>query len=150
MSRPSHAGFSLVECLIATALLASAIPALGHLIAVAVGTAATARHATVAALLAQRKLEELRTMPFANLEGLCRPDAPCSDYLDARGVVVGGGGSPPRGTAYIRWWSAANIRGDLWIIEAAAARWRTGWPSAAGATAPETTRLHSARTAGMP
>ena len=57
-------GFSLVEVLIATGLLATAIAALAQVFAVATRSNVEARDTTYATVLAAQKLEELRAAPF--------------------------------------------------------------------------------------
>ena len=54
------AGFSLIETLIATFLLAVSLSALAQLFAIAVTNNAVARHGTIAAVLAAQKIEQLR------------------------------------------------------------------------------------------
>ncbi len=61
-------GFSLLEALIAAAILASALLSLAQLIAFAVRTTAAAGRMTDAALLAAQKVEELRAGSWAELQ----------------------------------------------------------------------------------
>lgn len=65
--------------------------------------------ATLAAVLAEQKLHELNGEPLAmspdsslqeNVDGFV-------DYLDKKGVVLGGGAAPKPRTAYIRRWSVS-------------------------------------------
>ena len=58
-------GFSLVEALIAAALLAGAITALAHLLTRAVEQLLRTERVTLAMVLAQSKIEQLRAVPFA-------------------------------------------------------------------------------------
>jgi hypothetical protein len=57
-------GFSLIEALIASALVASAVVTLAHLVATGVAQTSSARRSILALILAQSKLEELRSAPF--------------------------------------------------------------------------------------
>lgn len=57
----SSRGFSLIEALIAAALMASALVALAHVVALGHAQAASARQTIAAMVLAQSKLEELRS-----------------------------------------------------------------------------------------
>ena len=57
-------GFSLIEALVASALVATAIIALAHLFAVAAAQTHSIRRATTALVMAQSKLEELRALPW--------------------------------------------------------------------------------------
>ena len=61
-------GFSLLEALIAAAILASALLSLAQLIAFAVKTTAAAGHMTDTALLAAQKIEELRAGSWGELQ----------------------------------------------------------------------------------
>jgi Tfp pilus assembly protein PilV len=54
-------GFTLVESLIACAVLAAALLSIGHLGAMSIARVADARHRTIATTLAVAKIEELRT-----------------------------------------------------------------------------------------
>jgi prepilin-type N-terminal cleavage/methylation domain-containing protein len=60
----SNAGFSLLEVLVATALLASALVSLAQLFAMATKSNIGSRNTTYAAVLAQQKLEELRSLAW--------------------------------------------------------------------------------------
>jgi prepilin-type N-terminal cleavage/methylation domain-containing protein len=61
-------GFSLLEALIAAAILASALLSLAQLIAFAVRTTAAAGRMTDATLLAAQKVEELRARSWSELQ----------------------------------------------------------------------------------
>lgn len=81
---PLSRGFSLIEVLIASLLVASAIVGLAHLAALGVRQGHAARHATSSLSLAQSKLEELRAVEWS---------------YDAGGARLSGsalGLSPPR------------------------------------------------------
>ena len=62
--RHAEAGFSLVETLVATAILASALVALAELFGIAVKTNQTSRTNTFAAILAEQKIEQLRGLTW--------------------------------------------------------------------------------------
>ena len=91
-------GFSLVEALIASALVLVAIVGLMQLTIVSIGANQRARTRSVATLLAREKLEEL----VAAAEEV----VPGADFIDARGQKIGAGTTPPPGTLYVRNWSA--------------------------------------------
>ncbi len=57
-------GFSLVEVLVASALLVSGVAALVHLLALSSRAMTDAHDTTVASVLAAQKMEELRSGPF--------------------------------------------------------------------------------------
>jgi len=135
-SSNSQAGFSLLETVVATSLLATALVGLAQLLAMGTRTNAVARSGTFAAILAQQKMEQLRSLtwgfdasglPLSDLstDTTVTPESPTGgtglepspphvlrqnvngyvDYLDARGISLGGGTSLPRGTVYVRRWS---------------------------------------------
>src|ERR1051325_5487576 len=58
----SRSGFSLVETLVATTLLATAIVTLAQLFAISTRSNVSSRSTTYAAVLAEQKLEELRSL----------------------------------------------------------------------------------------
>lgn len=63
-SADSAAGFSLIEVLIATLMLATALVTLAQLFALSTQTNVSARNTTYTAVLAQQKLEELRSLTW--------------------------------------------------------------------------------------
>jgi prepilin-type N-terminal cleavage/methylation domain-containing protein len=135
-------GFSLVEVLVATTLLAVALVGLAQLAGIAVRANTSARGTTFATMLAQQKLEQLRELQWAfdtagapvsdlatNLavtpatqggNGLAASPAGTLtsntagyvDYLDATGNWVGTGAQPASGTVYIRRWSIDALPAD--------------------------------------
>jgi type II secretory pathway pseudopilin PulG len=60
----AEAGFSIVEVLVATGLLASALVALAQLFAIATSTNAAARTSTLTMMLAEQKIEQLRALQY--------------------------------------------------------------------------------------
>jgi type II secretory pathway pseudopilin PulG len=73
--RLSDSGFSLLEVLIATAMLATAVVSLAGLFAVATRSNLASRGTTYAAILAAQKLEELRALTW----GFDRDGLPLTD-----------------------------------------------------------------------
>jgi prepilin-type N-terminal cleavage/methylation domain-containing protein len=70
-SADSAAGFSLIEVLIATVLLATALVTLAQMFALSTRTNMSARNTTYTAVLAQQKLEELRALTWGfDVQGL--------------------------------------------------------------------------------
>jgi type II secretory pathway pseudopilin PulG len=106
-------GFSLVETVVATSLLAVSLVAMAELFATATRSNVTARNGTMTAILAAQKMEQLRGSAWVGLAALSPSPAGSLqrnvngyvDYLDALGSPLGGGSSPPIGTVYIRRWS---------------------------------------------
>ena len=96
-------GFTLVESVIACALLATALLTIGHLGAMSIARVGDARHRTIATALAVAKIEELRT---ASLPA-------------AGGDVVDGAGQPAqrgRALAFERRWSVTPVSPDAQIL----------------------------------
>jgi prepilin-type N-terminal cleavage/methylation domain-containing protein len=115
-SQPPHsrldAGFSLVEVMIATVLLATSLTALAELFVISVRNNAIARNGTLAAVLAAQKVEQLRaanpTPSAANTLQVSTDGY--VDYLDPNGATVGDGGAAiPENAAYIRRWSIEAV-----------------------------------------
>ena len=92
-------GFSLVETLIATALLAGALVALAQFIGAGVHSGAAARARMVSAVIADQKMEQVRALPWSVLAA-----APATtDYLDDSGHETCPGQTTPCGDAvYVR------------------------------------------------
>jgi type II secretory pathway pseudopilin PulG len=138
-SRRTEAGFSIVEVLVATGLLATALVALAQLFAIATSTNAAARSSTITMMLAEQKIEQLRALqytfdraglpvqdidtdlavypPVAGGKGLSpHTDNTLQantdgyvDYLDNWGRTLGGGTVIPGNTAFIRRWSVEPL-----------------------------------------
>jgi prepilin-type N-terminal cleavage/methylation domain-containing protein len=96
-------GFSLVEVMVATSVLAVGLVALVQLALLAQAANRAAALVTVAAMLAQNKMEQLR--------GLSWPDAAesCCEYFDVHGGGLPGGAGPPPGTAFVRRWTIEPV-----------------------------------------
>jgi prepilin-type N-terminal cleavage/methylation domain-containing protein len=93
-------GFSLVETLVATSLLAGTLVALAQFVGAAVqtGAAGSARAATT--LMAIQKMEQIRALPWDVLAAM---PAEMTEYLDAAGDERCPGASAPCGDAvYVR------------------------------------------------
>lgn len=82
-------GFSLIEVLVALGLVVILITSLAQLFALATMSNVAARARTMATLLAEEKLEELRELPF----GFDSAGAPATDLTtDTTGDLFAGGG----------------------------------------------------------
>jgi len=101
--RQSTRGFTLVESVIACAVLATALLSIGHLSAMAIARVADARNRTLATTLAVAKLEELRsaTAPAAG-----------ADVVDSMGQPMQQGSLP----SFDRRWSVAPITPEAQIL----------------------------------
>jgi hypothetical protein len=106
-------GFGLLEVIVATTTLIVALSALAQLLSAATLATGRARTMTLAAVLAQQKIEDL--VPGAALGGAGLGASPSdaldrdvdgySDFVDASGVVVGLGTMAPAAAVYRRRWS---------------------------------------------
>ena len=94
-SRRAEAGFSIVEVMVATGLLASALVALAQLFAIATTTNAAARSSTLTMMLAEQKIEQLRALQYT----FDRAGLPVQDTLTDLAVyppaAAGGKGLSP-------------------------------------------------------
>jgi len=97
-------GFSLVETIVATSLVAVALVALAQFVGAAVQSGAAARARAATTLMAEQKMEQIRAQPWAAI-AVTPPDV--TDYLDAAGNERCAGASTPcRDAVYVRRWSA--------------------------------------------
>ena len=99
-SSDSAAGFSLVEVLIATMLLATALVMLAQLFALSTQSNIGARNTTYTAVLAQQKLEELRALTWGfDTQGLPISDTSTNTAVSPETPAGGTGLAPsPSGT----------------------------------------------------
>ena len=76
-------GFSLVEVIVATSLLAAALVALAQIAAMGIDSGFVAATRTATVVLASQKMEELRSLdwPAINATGVSPPE-----YFDRNGV----------------------------------------------------------------
>jgi type II secretory pathway pseudopilin PulG len=72
----SQAGFSLIEVVIATGLLAASVAALGQMFGLSISENTSARNGTFAAVLAEQKIEQLRGLTW----GFDSIGLPLSDF----------------------------------------------------------------------
>lgn len=97
-------GFSLLELLIASAILAVGLLSLAQLLTLATTANAAAGRATFAAVLAAEKLEDLRALTW---ESLRRESGESVDYLDRAGRPLEG-----MAAAYTRRWRVDPLPAD--------------------------------------
>jgi prepilin-type N-terminal cleavage/methylation domain-containing protein len=140
---PDERGFSLIETLVAIALLVTVAVSLAQLFSRGQQSNDRARAFSVAVVLAAEKMEQLRSLSWGfDLTGLpssdrsadltASPERPTGgvglraspagaldrnidgycDFLNASGVSLGGGSSPPLNAAYIRRWAVAPLPAD--------------------------------------
>jgi Tfp pilus assembly protein PilV len=108
------AGFSLVEVVVATAIVVTGVASLAQLFVVAEEANAMAGTTSMSALLAQSKMEELRGAPGrltpSPNEALLVNIAGCVDFLDANGTVLSASTDTPSAqTVYVRRWSIGSL-----------------------------------------
>jgi prepilin-type N-terminal cleavage/methylation domain-containing protein len=97
-------GFSLVETIVATSLLAGALVTLAQFVAAGVQTGAAARARAAATLIGEQKMEQLRALPWPAIAVM---PSDSTDYLGASGEERCRGANVPCGDAvYVRRWSA--------------------------------------------
>jgi prepilin-type N-terminal cleavage/methylation domain-containing protein len=89
--RPAQSGFTLLEVLIALAVVVTVIAGVGRLFSVAVTTTGTARALTSTTNLALQKLEQLEALSWGTQPGSAEPVSDVSTDL-SQDVAAGGGG----------------------------------------------------------
>jgi prepilin-type N-terminal cleavage/methylation domain-containing protein len=110
-------GFSLVETIVATSLVAVALVALAQFVGASVQSGAAARARAATTLMAEQKMEQIRAQSWAAIT-IMPPSV--TDYLDAAGNERCAAASAPCGDAvYVRRWSAtpAAFSNGVLIIE---------------------------------
>ena len=94
-SRSSESGFSLVEVIVATGLLATALVSLAQLFAISTATNRAARNSGTAMIYAEQKLEQLRALSFTlDAAGLPINDSATDTSVYPPAVAGGTGLSP--------------------------------------------------------
>jgi type II secretory pathway pseudopilin PulG len=137
--RSNEAGFSLIETMVATLLLATGLVATAQMFVLATRGNITAQRSTYTATLAQEKMEQLRGLAWGfdavglpiqdystNIsvepptnDGVGLQPSPANalsanvagyvDYVDRAGNTLGGGALPPLNTMYVRRWSVEPL-----------------------------------------
>ena len=110
----------------AAALLTTALVALVQLFMQATRTGVVTRHATVATVLAEQKIEELRGAALvASPPGaLLANTAGYADHVDQSGRDVGAGATPPGSAVYTRRWSVDPLpqEGGAFVVQVSVLR----------------------------
>jgi prepilin-type N-terminal cleavage/methylation domain-containing protein len=109
----STRGFTLLETLIATLVMATGLLAAGHIFWFTVRTNVTNRQRSTATLLLSEKLERLRGASIRHQiwepGGSLNPDAPAAGYFDyASSPAAPGGTGPSFREAYLRLWDISG------------------------------------------
>lgn len=149
--RPER-GFSLIEALIAIAILIVGCGVLAHLAVMSTRANQAARAVTRAALLAANLAEDLSSQ--GSLSGASLPVSPADalsvnvagycDFFDAAGAALGPGPAPPSGAAFARRWSVSDLPGGpagARLVQVIV----LPWPQAAGLGATDARRLELTR-----
>jgi type II secretory pathway pseudopilin PulG len=113
----SERGFSLLEALVATAVLATGIATLAQLAFMAMRATERARLVSFATIVAEAKMEDLRAtavasddpMPHSPAGSLEANTAGFCDFLDRYGSPIPGVGDPPPNAVYVRRWSIGGV-----------------------------------------
>ncbi len=113
-------GFSMIEVVVATAVLVVGVVGLAQLSLVGAKANAEAGRTTTAAILAQQKMEALRSTSWGSgalapspVDALAMDRIGYVDYLDAGGRVLGDGTAPlPPDARYVRRWAIAPLPSD--------------------------------------
>lgn len=130
MRRAGHArGSTLIEAVVAIAILTTGAVSLCGLASLAVRTMTFTHERTMAAVLASQKLEALAAVRWgsvrSSLHGALAGGASVAEYLDAAGNLVTGGPAAGR-LVYVRRWSVDPLAADaaLDLIQVAVSRCR--------------------------
>ena len=149
--RASDDGFSLVETIVATGILAVVLVGLAHLMAVSVENNLAARRRTASVLLAEQKLEQLRGLTWAfdragspvtdiglassPAQSLEQNTAGFVDFLDANGRQLSTGTTVPADAAYVRRWAIDPAGAQTLILQVLVTGAHAGGPSISLVTA---------------
>jgi prepilin-type N-terminal cleavage/methylation domain-containing protein len=124
-------GFSLVEVLVAMALLAVAGLGLVELLNISGIAARDSRVDAIATMAAESKIAELRADPATFFGGSLNANSGgYSDFITADGALAGTGSPSPRSAVYLRRWavSPAPLDPNTLVLQVVATR--VGQPSA--------------------
>ena len=141
-------GFSLLEALIATGVLAVSLVSLADLFGLAIRSNTAARSTTTATVLAQQKLEALRALAWTELgrspANTLQENTPgFVDYVDQFGELRGGDADRSADAIYTRRWAIEPATADTLVIQVRVMRVAV---AGAGGRVPEEARLTTART----
>lgn len=114
---PDTRGFSLLETLVAAALVGTAVVALAHLVALGAGQTIASRRSLTALVMAQSKLEQLRALTWAYAPDGTRLSDESTDLSALPPAPVGGTGLRPSPPSSLD----QNIAGYVDYLDAAGA-----------------------------
>lgn len=128
-SKSSESGFSLIEVLVALGILATALVSLAQLFAASTASNLGARSTTYATVLAEQKLEELRSLTWGfDPMGLPLSDTTTDTSVDPETPVGGTGLAPSPGPTL-----QSNVPGYVDYIDQFGKKLGTGLNPPAGA-----------------
>jgi hypothetical protein len=148
-------GSSLVEALVATLILTTAVVTMARLLASATATNLAARHNTVAMILAEQKVEQLRAEITGGTSVQASPAAALEqntpgfvDHVGSDGTIVGSNTQPLQWAVYTRRWSIEPVSASpessliiqVLVIRRGGSSDQTGGSAASGSGAAR--RLH--------
>ena len=139
-------GFSLMETLIAVAVLGIGLGTVAELALMATRAGQRSRDDSVLAIIGRDKLEELtglasagdvRALTVSPAESLASNAVGYCDFLDVHGRVLPGTLTEPTGTQYVRRWSTRPIahHSDLFLMQVVVSSRRGGRVHLAGIAA---------------
>jgi Tfp pilus assembly protein PilV len=109
------AGFSLIEVLFATTIVMAVVGSLAQLVVLSADANQIARDSSIALLLAEQKMEDLRGTPaglaLSPPDTLTADTAGYVDYFDAEGVRLADSdrSASPGGAVFVRRWSVDSL-----------------------------------------
>jgi prepilin-type N-terminal cleavage/methylation domain-containing protein len=112
--RMNAAGFSLIEVLVAMAIVTSGVASLSQVFFMSAEAIRVAGGISIALLLAEDKMEQLRASPHPSALSppgtLSADSAGYVDFFDAGGELLAEGATiAPDGVAYVRRWSVSLL-----------------------------------------
>ena len=140
-------GFSLVEVVVAMAIMITATIAVAQLSIVAVRANRVARSTTVATVLAVQKMEQLQSAGWTELttspsDALVHNTNGYCDFLDRNGRTLAAGTSPPVGAVFVRRWAIDPLAtGDALVIQVSVIPLSDIGHAAVGRRRPEEARI---------
>lgn len=116
-------GYSLVEVLVAVAIVAAAVAGLPPLVAMSARANMQSKQTTIAAILAQQKMEQMVVgggLTQSPADALADDIEGYAEFFDRAGAVLRGGSTPPAGSAYVRRWSVEPLTetaNGSWLLQ---------------------------------
>lgn len=113
----ARGGFTLIETLVATVIVAVALVSVSQLVLVVSRAGQAARDASLGAILTAQKVDALGAGSSGaevttSGDAWRRSEAGAHEYLDAYGRVLGAVAGVPGAAVYVRRWSVVPLPGD--------------------------------------